>query len=97
VATRNAETYSKINAMSADLTVEAVNSKVSEQAINYVYGIDDRQLRFVATTTVRLSSSYYILAVPQPKVVYRSPHYLLLRVRVHEPTPNPACCVPLPT
>jgi hypothetical protein len=34
--------------MSADLTVEAVNSKVSEQAINYVYGIDDRQLRFVA-------------------------------------------------
>jgi hypothetical protein len=48
VATRNVETYSKINAMSDDVTVKAVNSKVCEQAIDYVYGVDDRQLRFVA-------------------------------------------------
>jgi Protein of unknown function (DUF4238) len=48
VATRNAQTYSKINAMSDDLTVKAVNSKVCEQAVDYVYGVDDRQLRFVA-------------------------------------------------
>jgi hypothetical protein len=48
IATRNDETYSKINGMSDDLTVRAVNSKVCEQAIDYVYGADDRQLRFVA-------------------------------------------------
>jgi hypothetical protein len=48
VATRNVETYSKINAMSDDVTVKAVNSKVCEQAIDCVYGVDDRQLRFVA-------------------------------------------------
>lgn len=48
VATRNAETYSKINAMSDDLTVKLVNSKACEQAMDYVYGVDDRQLRFVA-------------------------------------------------
>lgn len=47
VATRNAETYSKINAMSDNLTVKEVNRKVCEQAIDYVYGLDDRQLRFV--------------------------------------------------
>jgi hypothetical protein len=47
VATRNAETYGKISAMSDDLTVKAVNSKVSEQAVDYIYGVDSRQLSFV--------------------------------------------------
>jgi hypothetical protein len=48
IATRNAETYSKINEMSDNLIVKTVNSKVCEQAIDYVYSVDDRQLSFVA-------------------------------------------------
>lgn len=42
------ETRRTIASMSDDEIVEVVNHKVSEQAIKYVYGIDDRQLRFVA-------------------------------------------------
>jgi hypothetical protein len=46
-ATRNDETFGQINSMSPDLIVTAVNSKVCEQAISFVYGVDDSQLRFV--------------------------------------------------
>ena len=47
-ATRSEQTFRMINSMTPDQTVLAVNSKVSEQAITFVYGIDDKQLRFVA-------------------------------------------------
>jgi hypothetical protein len=47
VATWNRQTFGKIDTMGDDLTVKAVNSKVAEQAHDYVYGVDDRQLRFV--------------------------------------------------
>ena len=48
LATRSDAPYRAIAAMSDDQLVFAVNSKVSEQAIDYVYGVDDKQLRFVA-------------------------------------------------
>jgi hypothetical protein len=46
-ATRNDQTFEKINSMPPNLIVTAVNSKVCEQAIRFVYGVDDSQFRFV--------------------------------------------------
>jgi hypothetical protein len=46
-ASRNQTTCDWINSLSSDAVVETVNNKVAEQAIKYVYGIDDKQLRFV--------------------------------------------------
>jgi hypothetical protein len=37
-----------IQAMTSDEMAYSVNNKVSEQAVNFVYGIDDKHLRFVA-------------------------------------------------
>jgi hypothetical protein len=47
-ATKNEEIKKEIESMTSDEMVEAVNNKVAEQAIKYVYGVDDSQLRFVA-------------------------------------------------
>jgi hypothetical protein len=33
--------------MKPDELVQTVNNKVAEQAYSYVYGVDDKQLRFV--------------------------------------------------
>ncbi|MGC2776400.1 MAG: DUF4238 domain-containing protein [Bradyrhizobium sp.] len=41
--------FKRIKAMDADELVKKVNAGVALQAINYVYGIDDSQLRFVAS------------------------------------------------
>jgi Protein of unknown function (DUF4238) len=47
-AVRNERMVKGVNAMDADELVEWVNVLVSLQAIKYVYGIDDSQLRFVS-------------------------------------------------
>lgn len=47
-ASRIQKTCDWINSLNSDLVVETVNGKVAGQAIKYVYGIDDNQLRFVA-------------------------------------------------
>jgi hypothetical protein len=57
LATKSDETRKAIASMSDDEIVEMVNHKVSEQAVKYVYGIDDRQLRFVAKRLGRMVSS----------------------------------------
>jgi Protein of unknown function (DUF4238) len=57
LATKSDETYTAIASMASDDLVEAVNYKVSEQAIKYVYGIDDRQLRFVSKRLGRMVPS----------------------------------------
>jgi hypothetical protein len=57
LATKNDETRRAIASMSDDQIVGTVNHKVSEQAIRYVYGIDDRQLRFVANRLGRMVPS----------------------------------------
>ncbi len=48
IASRNKETNDRINSMTSNDIVETTNNKVAEQAIKYIYGIDDKQLRFVA-------------------------------------------------
>jgi len=48
IASRNEKTNDSINSMTTDEIVETTNNKVAEQAIKYVYGVDDTQLRFVA-------------------------------------------------
>jgi Protein of unknown function (DUF4238) len=48
VATNSDETLRQIRSMPADRTVEAVNTKVCEQAVKFIYGTDDCQLRFAA-------------------------------------------------
>ena len=57
LATKSDDTHRNITSLSEDQIVEAVNHKVSEQAIKYVYGIDDRQLRFVANRLGRMVPS----------------------------------------
>lgn len=47
-ASRHQSVCDQINSLSSDVVVETVNGKVAEQAIKYVYGVDDKQLRFVA-------------------------------------------------
>lgn len=47
-ASRYQSTCDWINSLSSDVVVETVNAKVAEQAIKYVYGVNDKQLRFVA-------------------------------------------------
>lgn len=48
IAAKEAPTLRKITSMSSDQIVAISNNKVAEQAYTYVYGVDDRQLRFVA-------------------------------------------------
>lgn len=48
VGSKNKETANQIASMTSDELVYVVNSRVAEQAVKYVYGVDDRQLRFVA-------------------------------------------------
>jgi hypothetical protein len=57
LATKSDQTRRAIASMSDDQIVETVNHKVSEQAIKYVYGIDDHQLRFVANRLGRMVPS----------------------------------------
>ena len=47
-AVRNNQLVKLISAMDADKIVRMVNVGVVLQAIKYVYGVDDSQLRFVA-------------------------------------------------
>jgi Protein of unknown function (DUF4238) len=47
-AVRSKDTMKRIGAMGAHKLVERVNDGVTLQAIKYVYGVDDSQLRFVA-------------------------------------------------
>jgi hypothetical protein len=47
-ATNSKETYNSIASMTSNKLVETANNKVSEQAIKYVYAVDNSQLRFVA-------------------------------------------------
>jgi hypothetical protein len=47
-AVRSENMFKRIKAMDADELVEKVNTGVALQAIKYVYGINDSQLRFVA-------------------------------------------------
>jgi Protein of unknown function (DUF4238) len=47
-AVRSEHMHKRIKAMDADELVEKVNTGVALQAIKYVYGVDDSQLRFVA-------------------------------------------------
>jgi hypothetical protein len=48
IATKNIETFEALRSQSSDDLVEAVNNQVSQQAYNFVYGADAKQLRFVA-------------------------------------------------
>jgi len=48
LATRPEGTYQTINAMSAEQLVISVNHNVSQHAIDYVYGVDDREWLFVS-------------------------------------------------
>jgi hypothetical protein len=48
IATKNEETFHAISSMPTDELAKAVNNKVAEQAYTFVYGTDERQLRFVA-------------------------------------------------
>jgi Protein of unknown function (DUF4238) len=48
IATNNAETFEAIKSQPPDTLVEAVNNQVAQQAYKFVYGADDKQLRFVA-------------------------------------------------
>jgi hypothetical protein len=57
LAAKSDETRRAIASMSDDKIIEVVNHKVSEQAIKYVYGMDDRQLRFVANRLGRMIPS----------------------------------------
>jgi Protein of unknown function (DUF4238) len=57
LATKTDETHRAISSMSSNEIVEVVNHKVSEQAVKYVYGIDDRQIRFVANRLGRMVPS----------------------------------------
>jgi Protein of unknown function (DUF4238) len=57
LATKSDETRRAIASMNSDEIVEVVNHKVSEQAIKYAYGIDDRQLRFVTNRLGRMVPS----------------------------------------
>jgi hypothetical protein len=47
IAAKESRTFEYIRSIRSDELVRSVNNKVSEQAVKYVYGIDDRQLRFV--------------------------------------------------
>lgn len=47
-AVKTDEMRRQITSMSRDQMVEVANNKVAEQAVRYVYGTDDRQLRFGA-------------------------------------------------
>jgi hypothetical protein len=47
-AANNDETFNRIRSMPADHVVEIANARVCEQAIKFIYGTDDRQLRFAA-------------------------------------------------
>lgn len=46
-ATNSQETHNSIASMTANQLVETSNNKVAEQAVKFVYGVDDSQLRFV--------------------------------------------------
>jgi hypothetical protein len=47
VATNNEETENNIRRADPTMRIAQVNGRVASQARKYVYGIDDRQLRFV--------------------------------------------------
>lgn len=47
-ATRSGQTFEEIDSMTPDQLVTGINSKVSEQAVRFVYGVDNRQARFVS-------------------------------------------------
>jgi hypothetical protein len=48
IAAKEDEVLLRITSLSSDELVEIANNKVAEQASKYVYGVDDRQIRFVA-------------------------------------------------
>jgi hypothetical protein len=48
IATKNEETFQAISSMPTEQLAKAVNNQVAQQAHKFVYGTDDRQLRFVA-------------------------------------------------
>jgi hypothetical protein len=48
VATKDEQTFQDIIAGSMDLLAKTVNNQVAQQAYQYVYGSDDKQLRFVS-------------------------------------------------
>jgi hypothetical protein len=48
IATKNEETFQAISSMPTDQLAKAVNNHVAQQAHKFVYGTDDRQLRYVA-------------------------------------------------
>jgi Protein of unknown function (DUF4238) len=56
-ASRNKETSDRINPINSNEIVEAVNNKVAEQAVKYVYGVDDSQHRFVANRLAKRARS----------------------------------------
>ena len=47
IAAKERKTFDYIRALRSDDLVRSVNNKVAEQAVKYVYGTDDSQLRFV--------------------------------------------------
>jgi hypothetical protein len=48
IAAKEERTLRQITSMGAEELVTIANNKVAEQAYTYVYGVDDRQLRFVS-------------------------------------------------
>lgn len=48
IATKDEATFQALRSMSSDELAKAVNNQVAQQAYKFVYGVDDRQLRFVA-------------------------------------------------
>ena len=48
IATKDDETFQAITSGPTDQLAETVNNQVAQQAYKFVYGVDDRQLRFVA-------------------------------------------------
>lgn len=57
VAVRNKSTWDYIRKIRLDELATSVNNKVAEQARKYVYGTDDRQLRFVANRLGKMVQS----------------------------------------
>jgi uncharacterized protein DUF4238 len=48
IATKDEQTFQDIASTSVDVLARTVNNQVAQQAYTYVYGVDDKQLRFVA-------------------------------------------------
>ena len=57
VAVNNLETENIIKSMNPRQLMEQVNDRVASQARRFVYGSDDRQLRFVANRLGRMEPS----------------------------------------